>query len=204
MSKKRFHNRNYEQGPCPKCTSSDAFTEYENGTKHCFACGHHEGSSGSIPEKVDLTFKAMRGLSEATMRHYYAITELVDGVPSRIVFPYKTFKKIRGLQEKTFKCSGDVSPQLFGMDKFDAGSRDSITITEGEFDAMSIYQTTKGDTAGISVRSASSAKKDISENYDYVNSFNKIILAFDMDGPGQDAKEQVKSLFDPRKVYVLS
>lgn len=33
----------YQQGKCPKCPSTDAFTEWGNGSKHCFSCGYHEG-----------------------------------------------------------------------------------------------------------------------------------------------------------------
>jgi len=29
------------QGPCPRCASSDAYTEYDDGGTHCFSCGLH-------------------------------------------------------------------------------------------------------------------------------------------------------------------
>lgn len=92
-------------------------------------------------------------------------------------------------------------PGLFGKDKFDRGSKESITITEGEFDAPSIYEATRGKTAAVSVRSSSQAKRDCVADYDYINSFDKIIICFDNDEPGQKAAREVSSLFDFNKVY---
>lgn len=197
---------NYKQGPCPKCSSSDAFTTWDNGSQHCFSCNYHVGKTQEIPEKKDYKYLPLRGLSEETMRRYYCHTEIVEGTPKRVAFQYDGWAKIRDLSEKKFqiKPQGVARPYLYGMNKFDKGSRDSITITEGEFDAMSIYQISQGKTAAVSVSSASSAKRDILEHFDYVNSFNKVILCFDQDGPGQEAKEKVKALFDPRKVLICN
>lgn len=93
------------------------------------------------------------------------------------------------------------NPELFGRDKFDPGSKDSITITEGEFDAPSVYEAVRGQTAAVSVRSSSQAKRDCIAHRDYINSFKKIIICFDNDEPGQKAAREVSTLFDFNKVY---
>src|SRR5690242_13188860 len=36
------------KGPCPRCTSSDAFVTFANGSKHCFSCEYHEQSERTI------------------------------------------------------------------------------------------------------------------------------------------------------------
>ena len=201
LQKTRFHNKNYEQGPCPSCKSSDAYTEWDNGSAYCFSCGYRpKGAKEDIPERVERTFRGDRGLTETTMRTFYVVTEVVNDHPARIAFPYPSFHKMRSLKEKQFWTKGEVKAQLFGMDKFDPGSAESIVVTEGEYDAMSVYQAMRGMPA-VSVRSASSAKVDCIENYDYLNSFNKIIIAFDDDEPGRKHAAKVRSLFDPRKVY---
>ena len=89
----------------------------------------------------------------------------------------------------------------YGTDKFDRGSKDSITIVEGEYDALSAYEILRGSSAVISVRSASSAKRDCTTDYEYINSFKRIVLVFDNDSAGEQAARSVSPLFDFSKVY---
>lgn len=215
--------RKYKQGPCPYCTSSDAYTEYPNGYK-CFSCGTFTPKkdyvvssnqtnnvsnlypSNSDQPKETYNFYPTRGLKEHTLGYYHVYTQFVSGTPTKTIFPYgPKATKIRYLDQKNFKCEGAISEvPLFGMDRFEKNSKKSITITEGEYDALSIYQVTNGETAAVSVKSATSAKKNCTEAFDYINSFDKIILAFDNDVPGKNATQEVASLFDPKKVHVIS
>jgi twinkle protein len=136
------------------------------------------------------------------MRFYGIQTKFVDDVPVEVAFKYPWDEiKVRGLEKKTFRTEGKSQPGLFGRDKFDPGSKESITITEGEFDAPSIYEAVRGRTAAVSVHSASQAKRDCIQDRDYINSFSKIILCFDADEPGQKAAKEVSALFDFNKVY---
>lgn len=146
---------------------------------------------------------AHRGISEPTMRYYGIKTKFVEDIPVEIAFPYPDGNelKIRSIEGKKFRTEGSSKAGLFGRDKFDPGSKDSITITEGEFDAPSVYEATRGQTAAVSVHSASQAKRDCIADRDYINSFSKIILCFDADEPGQRAAREVSSLFDFNKVY---
>lgn len=129
------------------------------------------------------------------------------GRPIEIGFPYpeKDAYKVRRLdvpKKESFRTTGPMgTPQLFGKDKFPPGSGKAITITEGEFDAASYYQVMGRQSPTVSVRSASSARNDCEENYQYLNSFEKIYLAFDNDEAGRRAKEAVAGLFDFNKVY---
>ena len=131
------------------------------------------------------------------------MTKFVGDSPVEIGFVYPNEAiKIRKLDEKKFVSVGPMKDAAcFGKDKFDPGSKQSITITEGEMDALSVYEMTRGNTAAISVRSSSSAKKDCITDYEYINSFKKIILCFDSDEQGQKAAREVASLFDFHKVY---
>lgn len=146
-----------------------------------------------------------RGLTENSMRFYDIKTKFVDDVAQEIGFPYPSGGfKIRSIEGKKFTSVGSMKePGLFGQDKFDPGSKESITICEGEFDAPSIWQSTGGKTAAVSVRSASSAYKDCLSAYNYINSFKRIVLCFDNDEPGQSAARSVSALFDFNKVYVV-
>jgi twinkle protein len=138
-----------------------------------------------------------RGITKQTM-HYYGAGS--DG--NKYYFPYsdKDNKvvacKTRGVQEKTFGVIGDwKDAQLFGQHLFSAGGR-AITITEGEFDALAVFQMTGSKYPAVSIRNgAHSALKDCRNAYEYLNSFEKIVLCFDSDEQGQHATNQVAELF---------
>lgn len=145
-----------------------------------------------------------RGISAKTMRFFECATEVVDGQPKSILFPFDPgYYQIRSLQNKAFtsvKPEGSSwQPMLFGMSKFNAGSNKSITITEGVFDALAVYEM-NGNYPVVAVQSASSAMKDCAAHLDYLNSFNEIILCLDNDEPGKNAAKAVASLFDFNKV----
>ena len=111
-----------------------------------------------MQEEIDETFKyaSLRGVSEHTLRHYNVMTKFVGDSPVEIGFVYPNEAiKIRKLDEKKFVSVGPMKDAAcFGKDKFDPGSKQSITITEGEMDALSVYEMTRGNTAAISVRSS--------------------------------------------------
>ena len=210
--------------PNPKCNSSDAYSVYDDGHGFCFACEHYEpgelgisnsvpeasyhngSSSSSSPEPEDCSFQHVpqRGLSVETMRFYDILTKCsADGQPVSTGFKYPNSGfKIRSLTEKKFWSKGDMSDAtLFGKERFPAGSARYITVTEGEYDAASVYQTLGSGNPAVSVRSASSARVDCQRERDYLNSFERIYLAFDADEPGQRAVHEVAKLFDFNKVY---
>ena len=59
---------------------------------------------------------------------------------------------------------------------------------------MAAYQLS-GNFPAVSVRSASMAKKDCQRNYEWVDSFDNVIIAFDMDEAGQAAANKVANIF---------
>lgn len=98
---------------------------------------------------------------------------------------------------------------FFGQNLFPAGSSRQITITEGEEDAVSFYQVLYEKSNGkypepvISVPDGcSSARKYCKIFWEYLNSFETIIFAFDGDEPGQKAAEDCAKLF-PQKAKIV-
>ena len=142
-----------------------------------------------------------RGVSKDTMAVYGIKTKLdSQGKPLSIGFPYSNGSfKVRQFEDKAFHSVGDMKAGLFGKDKFPLGSHKYITITEGELDAASLYQVIKSPV--VSVRSASSARSDCAFDRAYLNSFERIYLAFDSDSAGREASSSVAKLFDYGKVY---
>lgn len=198
--------------PCPDqitCKSSDAATEYSDGHTFCFSCGVSFGggpNASSPPDDSGVTYEylAHRKLTKETLAFYGILTKIdSNGKPISDGFPYgQDAYKIRLWDEKKFYVTGDFSHAgLFGMDKFSAGSARAITITEGEYDAPSVFQMLGSKYPAVSVKSASQARKDCIKYRDYINSFDKIYLCFDNDKPGETALREVASLFDFNKVY---
>lgn len=190
--------------PCPCGQSSDAYAINENKWGYCFSCSKSFPPEGGIPidKKDDYRIYPHRNISEKTFNFYNIKTKFVDDEPVEVGFRYPNESyKIRELKQKNFRTYGPIREAgLFGKDHFDPGSKESITITEGEYDALSVYEMI-GKTAACSVRSASSAFTDCSRDRDYINSFKRIILCFDADEVGQEAAKKVATLFDFNKVY---
>lgn len=199
--------------PCPNkaCGSSDAYHLYDDGG-HCYSCGYsdrtRDAKKGTMADyiKEEGEFKYSnhphRGLKVDTLKHYGILTKFkMDDTPVSTYFPYtKGAGKVRKMDVKDFFAVGDLkNAHLFGKEAFPAGCSDSITITEGEYDAASVYQLT--GRPAVSIRGASSARADCKAEREYLNSFKKIILCLDSDAPGQKAARDIASLFDFNKVF---
>lgn len=156
-------------------------------------------------EGVSYEYVPWRGVTRETMLKYGVRTKVVGETAVAIAYPYgKDALKVRKLDVKSFHAVGPISGAgLFGKERFTPAGFRAITITEGELDALSAYQMLGGKGPVVSVQSSSSAVKDCTVDRDYLNSFEKIILAFDNDAPGQKAVKEVARLFDFNKVYHL-
>ena len=189
---------------CPVCPSSDAYCIYEDGHGHCYSCGYHLNNKSSTISDEGYTYEFLdwRGISKETFRYFDTKTKCDGtGKPIELGFHYPNDSfKIRSIDTKDFRSVGDIAKAgLFGRNKFTAGSHKYVTITEGELDALSLYQVLKSPV--VSVRSSSSAKLDCSMDRSWLNSFERIYLAFDADEPGRDAAASVAKLFDYNKVF---
>lgn len=192
--------------PCPDCGSKDALSYGHSGTK-CFSCNKFTPyNEVKMDEgKYSEHHAVLRGLDLETVKVYDIRTRIrQDKSIVGYVLPY--FKglgrKVRLADRKHFPSEGDMARAgLFGRDLFTPAQAKCITITEGEFDAASVYQMLAGRYPAVSVRSSSSAEADCKAEFDFLNSYDKIYLSFDNDEPGQKAAAKVALLFDINKVY---
>ena len=203
--------------PCDDCGSSDALTIYDWGTK-CFSCNKAtfkqtedslkvvSGSKGFT--QVHGTFKTIldRKLSRNTCEFFSTFES-----DNHYHFPYcdtqgnvVAYKK-RQVDDKKYSISGNWRDgKMFGQHLFSAG-QSVLTICEGEWDAMSTWQMLGGVSTYpvISVRNgAGSALNDCKNNFEYIDSFDTIVVCFDMDPQGREASQQVAELFGSKvKVF---
>lgn len=197
--------------PCPICPSTDAYCEWEDGHGYCFSCSYYKSSPSEVElskqaDTIPYTYEYLpfRGITRETMEAYDVRTRIApDGTPVAVGFPYEEDAILwRSLTEKKFWWEGNsTGASLFGWRRYLPGSAQACTITEGALDALSAFQMLGSKYPSVSVRSAQSARKDCLEKYDYINSFDKIYVAFDDDNPGRKAATEVASLFNFNKVY---
>lgn len=105
---------------------------------------------------------------------------------------------------KEFQVLGDAKAMgLWGQQMFPPGGK-AITITEGELDALSVAQAFDCRWPVVSLpHGAQQASKAISGALEYLSSFEKVVLCFDMDEHGRKATEECVGLLPPGKAYVM-
>src|ERR1035437_8698067 len=216
------------KGPCPSCGSHDANAFYSDGGEHCFSmgCSHHvwgtkkngehltdltdvfntEKEKDWTPLEVDVRAVPGRGISKETCEAWgYGWTE-VDGNQCHVA-SYRDEKgklvaqKIRA-KGKQFSIVGNgKNMPLYGQWKFNAGKH--LVITEGELDCLSVSQAMDNKWPVVSLpNGAQSAEKAVANAYDWLDKFERIVLMFDMDTPGQDAAEKVAALLPVGKAGI--
>ncbi len=199
---------------CEHCGSSDANSLYDDGHTHCFNCGttEHEGAydertvmrdAVAPTKKVIMDIRGQcksihdRGISQATCEKYGVTTE-----GDKHFYPYtdsdgvRVAVKQRSVPTKQFSITGDFKgATLFGQSIFHAGGK-AITITEGELDALAAFQMQGSLYPTVSIRNgANAALKDCKAQYEWINSFDSVVICFDGDEPGKKAAKEVAELF---------
>lgn len=212
--------------PCPfsKCQSSDAFSWNDEGFGVCHSCresyppkkmkGLLDWAMEEYPvkPKVDVrsmpvtstTYKDIRGIDADVCKLYGIQLHLAeDGTPVRYAFKHNDNVKYRGYDEKVFwiKDKGKPFEDLFGPE-FNAGTSKKIFITEGEFDAASLYQILGKTYPVKSLPSASIGDKFIKKNYKYLSTFQEIVYAGEQDEAGKRAAEVLYAAFPKNFWYV--
>lgn len=177
---------------------------FDDGHSYCFKENLWFGGTGEfyLPEVFTYEYLPWRGVSRETMRFYDVKTKInYEGLPVALGFPYfGGAYKIRSLGQKDFHTQGDITDAgLFGYERFESGGSKTVTITEGELDALSLHQVLRRPV--VSVQSASSAVRDVRRCYEWLAGFDRIYLCFDSDSPGRDGVERVAKLLPRSKVY---
>lgn len=157
-----------------------------------------------------------RGITRITSKKYQVHTEIEGetNVVSRY-YPSTQSGKVVGFKKrscpKDFKGIGNTKAtnELFGQSVFEAGQK-YLVITTGEEDAMAfaevLHSTSDGNdfwTPCVSVTCGDgSIIKQFKANFEYIQSFTKVILAFDSDESGQRYVEEAARLLSPGKAFI--
>jgi len=213
--------------PCPECNSKDNLARYDDGHATCFGCGYQEQPAKQ--EKLEpiapmaplttplldfVTVKDLgkRGILAETCKLYGYGTSVHNNAPVQVA----TYRNQQGKEvaqhlrdaNKRFRWLGDTSNmQLWGQHLWRQGIGGSggafVVVTEGEIDAMSVSQVQGNRYPVVSLpNGAQSAKKYLAANAAWLSQFQRIVLCFDSDEPGQKAAEDALTVLPLGKVAI--
>ena len=195
--------------PCPHCGSSDAASMNTDEWWTCFSCDARWSDGGNtVMAEINLDNVVEFEIGEGDCRMVRSLTKQtcerfgIRTNGNRIIFEYRdgdgmiSARKVRnGSKENQYTEGMWSSTTLFGQHLFNGGGR-YIMLTEGEFDAASAYQMFGSKYPVVSVKNgAKAAIKDCKRNYEWLDSFDNVVVCFDMDEAGRAAAKEVASLF---------
>lgn len=148
-----------------------------------------------------------RGITEETCRKFgYQVADFNDQKVH--VAPYFdkegniVGQKVRW-PNKDMKVFGSIREAgLFGQQLWGQGGK-KIVITEGEIDCLSVSQVQDNKWPVVSIpNGATGAAKAIKKHLEWLETFEEVILMFDMDEPGREAAVECAQLFSPGKCKI--
>jgi len=162
------------------------------------------GISKETCKKLDISVGVVNGTITSHIYGYYdpegkrVVTK--ERICPKEAFPQEDARSVYQTDKGVWLREGKVG--IFGHQAFNKGGK-CITITEGELDAAAVYEMNGGFPA-VSVRNgASGAHKDCAAFFEYLDSFDKVVLCFDMDEQGKKAAGKVAELF-PGKAFIMN
>jgi len=214
--------------PCLECGSKDNLARYSDGHSHCFGCGHRQpptsydiednyyeekNSNMNLETKGFVGAIPQRNISKKiTSKFGVRITHGEDGKVNKHYYPYYDNKtgdligyKERDVNNKDFIFSGtNKGAGLFGQNVC-RGGQGTLTICEGEVDALSISEMFDGKWDVVSLKNgASGASRDIKNNLEFIESYTTVVLCFDNDEAGQEAIKNVRDIISPNKLKICN
>lgn len=158
-------------------------------------------------EQSEVSALPKRGINEETCQKFGYTVGMYNGSPVQIA-PYhdadgKLVAQHLRFPNKDFIWLGDAKKvALWGQHLWrDGGKR--VIITEGEIDCMTISQLQGNKWPVVSLPSgAQSAKKAVSKAVEWLQKFEEVVLAFDMDKPGHEAMDECIPILEPGKIKV--
>ena len=202
---------------CPQCGSKDNVAVYDDGFKECMSvgCDYIVRSRDYSPAKNSKKSYSRVSLpttdvlnatyfTPETIEAFKVGTYLDENNKTWVVFPTYVDNIPVGYKKRLFKeggrqvwqrkdfrwGEGGTKPGLFGMQS--CRGKDSLIITEGEFDAMAAYQMNGYVYDVVSItKGAPSAVNCIKDHIEFIKSYKEIVICFDNDEPGEQAADEV-------------
>ena len=207
-------------GFCFSCGTAvpDPYKDKPEGYKPAYNPKTDEEIQEEIDEVKEFQTVALkdRGLSKESLEHFgikIGLSE-VDGVtPTSHFYPYYKGDELKGfkcrvIEGKKFFSIGSVKDvDLFGWHQAVLSGGKKLFVTEGELDAVALYQIFRAVNKGTKYESnipaivslahgSGSAVKELLKHREMIfMHFKEIVLVFDQDKPGEEAVEAVLKVF---------
>ena len=207
-------------GFCFSCGTAvtDPYKDKPEGYKPAYNPKTDEEIQEEIDEVKEFQTVALkdRGLSKESLEHFgikIGLSE-VDGVtPTSHFYPYYKGDELKGfkcrvIEGKKFFSIGSVKDvDLFGWHQAVLSGGKKLFVTEGEMDAVALYQIFRAVNKGTKYESnipaivslahgSGSAVKELLKHRETIfMHFKEIVLVFDQDKPGEEAVEAVLKVF---------
>lgn len=207
-------------GFCFSCGTAvpDPYKDKPEGYKPAYNPKTDEEIQEEIDEVKEFQTVALkdRGLSKESLEHFgikIGLSE-VDGVtPTSHFYPYYKGDELKGfkcrvIEGKKFFSIGSVKDvDLFGWHQAVLSGGKKLFVTEGELDAVALYQIFRAVNKGTKYESnipaivslahgSGSAVKELLKHREMLfMHFKEIVLVFDQDKPGEEAVEAVLKVF---------
>lgn len=198
---------------CEDCGSRDNRAVYSDGHEYCFGCGAYaHGEKTTVQQDEDeeealdtpllrtptlldgeIVALKSRGIRDDVVEKYdYRIGKMngdkVHLAPYYDATGKLVAQKVR-TRDKQFRWIGDHKAALPFGSRVAMGYDGPIVLTEGEIDALSVYQAMGKAVPVLSIASGAGGQieKYIAKHRDYLLGFREVIIMFDMDEVGRDA-----------------
>lgn len=215
-----------EHLPCPDCGSSDAMSLYSDGHTYCFSCKQYraEGinimftakNEDKLPQpkdtisEEDMVIESLkaRGIKQETCRKYGYFKTRVRGELVQVASYYDDAKqligqKIRQKNKEFYILGNSFSNRFFGQHLWANGHRKMLIITEGEIDCLTVSQINGNKYPVVSVpNGVTSARKVFKAQAEWLDSFDKVVVFFDMDEAGRQGIKDIEGLLKPHKLFI--
>lgn len=208
---------------CPDCHSEGKYKKnvgvYEDGKMWCFRCekmiNQDEGTGDNAPLLIGGEFSAItkKRLTFDSVSAFNVVINKDDRGRPVLVFPFTkkgklVAQKLKSPNKEYTWLNYDKQLDMFGSHLHDS-SRKNIIITEGEEDAIAVYQALgHGGSRSLNHVTSipggvSSAVDFVRHNYEKLAQYETITICFDEDDAGHKARDKVIPLFTKNKLRIV-
>lgn len=209
---------------CPVCRSNgldrsgDNLIMFPNGSAHCYSCGYHVHGDA----EYEVTKKEMdavqltaidwkdKGLERTTLERYGVGVD-VDGT---LHFPYYNEggalvaykQRVDTNDGRDFYWHGTATDAgWFGLQTINPEKQSVLVLAEGESDTLAVAQATRDNVGVIGVaKGAATARTLVKSSLHILKRFKKIVIAFDNDTAGNEARQAVLELLPKHRTFVVN
>jgi archaellum biogenesis ATPase FlaH/5S rRNA maturation endonuclease (ribonuclease M5) len=154
------------------------------------------------------SYLALRGISKETLdycdvqedAHKNVVLNFYDTNDVLTLVKYRPARKILSGETKTWCQQGaDTKNLLYNMNRIDPTK--PLILVEGELDCLSVIES--GIKNVVSIPLGAQNSKWLSENFDWIDQFEKIVVWFDNDAPGINARKEACARLGTWKTYFI-